>query len=111
MRVTNIEELNQKLEEIRAEYKNISPEDIKIIDPCMGSGHILVYAFDLLFEMYKESGHIEREIPKLILQNNIYGLDIDERAIQLTCFSILMKARSKTYKIFGIVLKCIRFLF
>ncbi|ANY65662.1 hypothetical protein BBD42_03690 [Paenibacillus sp. BIHB 4019] len=71
-----------------------SPEDIKLIDPCMGSGHILVYAFDVLHQIYLSQGYAEREIPNLILQNNIYGLDIDERAAQLAYFALMMKARS-----------------
>ncbi len=92
---------DEEKKEIKANaFNSIKPEEIKFLDPACGSGHILVYAFDLLFEMYKESGYIEREIPKIILKNNLYGLDIDERAIQLSCFSILMKARSKTHKIF-----------
>ena len=81
-------------------FGNIKPEEIKFLDPACGSGHVLIYAFDLLFEIYKESGYIERDIPKLILKNNLYGLDIDERAIQLSCFSILIKARSKARRIF-----------
>lgn len=67
-------------------------EDIKCLDPAMGSGHILVYMFDVLFEIYSKCGYLEREIPRLIIENNLYGLDIDDRAYQLACFSIVMKA-------------------
>ena len=65
----------------------------------MGSGHILVYAFDVFFEIYKELGFSERDIPELILKNNIFGLDIDDRAYQLAYFAILMKARKYDRKI------------
>ncbi|CAI8826237.1 Adenine-specific methyltransferase PglX [Priestia megaterium] len=72
-----------------------SVEDIKIIDPACGSGHILVYAFDLLYDMYLEAGYSEREIPRLILEKNIYGLDIDKRAIQMASFALMMKGQEK----------------
>lgn len=74
-------------------------EDIKFIDPCMGSGHILVYAFDLLLTFYQENGYAARDAAELILKNNIYGLDIDERAYQLSYFSLMMKARQYNRKI------------
>ena len=70
-----------------------SVEDIRFIDPCMGSGHVLVYAFDLLAKMYEEQGAQSREIPALILTNNIYGIDIDRRCYQLASFALTMKAR------------------
>ncbi|SPF40065.1 Eco57I restriction endonuclease [Candidatus Desulfosporosinus infrequens] len=76
------------------------PEDIKLIDPCMGSGHILVYAFDLLYQIYFSQGYAEREIPNLILQNNMYGLDLDKRAAQLAYFALMMKARSYNRRFF-----------
>lgn len=82
------------------DFKNISPEDIKIIDPCMGSGHILVYAFDLLFEIYKEYGYLESEIPYLIFENNLFGIDIDDRAYELAYFALMMKGRSRFRKFF-----------
>jgi type II restriction/modification system DNA methylase subunit YeeA len=85
-------EVQRKLEEIR--YKNVNPEDIRIIEPCCGSGHILVYVFDLLYEMYEERGYQKRDIPTLILTNNLTGLDVDKRAVQLASFSLVMKARS-----------------
>lgn len=76
-------------------YKNVKPQDIRVMEPCCGSGHILVYAFDLLFMMYQESGYLKSEIPSLILKNNLWGLDIDKRAAQLAYFSLMMKARSE----------------
>jgi hypothetical protein len=72
--------------------KELKVEDIKCFDPAMGSGHILVYMFDVLYEIYSKCGYMEREIPRLILENNLYGLDIDDRAYQLACFSVVMKA-------------------
>ncbi len=91
------EETQRKLDEIRSE--NINVEDLTFFDPCMGSGHILVYAFDVFFEIYKELGFSERDIPELILKNNIFGLDIDDRAYQLSYFAVLMKARKYDRKI------------
>lgn len=73
--------VQQKIDEIK--YKNVNPEEIKIIEPCCGSGHILVYVFDLLYKMYEERGYQSREIPTLILKNNLVGLDVDKRAAQL----------------------------
>jgi type II restriction/modification system DNA methylase subunit YeeA len=77
----------------------LTPQELTVIDPACGSGHILVYAFDLLFEIYKEQGYLERDIPALILTHNLYGLDIDERAAQLASFAVLMKARAKNSRI------------
>ncbi|ONI39097.1 hypothetical protein AN639_02615 [Candidatus Epulonipiscium fishelsonii] len=74
--------------------EKIHPKELTFFDPCMGSGHILVYAFDLLLEIYLECGYSKKEAAKLIIKNNIYGLDIDERAYQLAYFSLVMKARS-----------------
>jgi hypothetical protein len=88
-----------QLEKLREERKNIKPEDIKVIDPCMGSGHILVYAFDVMMDIYKSCGYAERDAAKLILENNIYGLDIDDRAYQLAYFAVMMKARSYSRRI------------
>ncbi len=76
------------------------PEEIRLIDPCMGSGHILVYAFDVFFQIYQSIGYAERDIPDLIIENNIYGLDIDERACQLAYFALMMKARSYNRRFF-----------
>lgn len=72
--------------------KELNVENIKCFDPAMGSGHILVYMFDVLFEIYSKCGYMEREIPRLIIEKNLYGLDIDDRAYQLASFSIVMKA-------------------
>ncbi|CUB36087.1 BREX-1 system adenine-specific DNA-methyltransferase PglX [Bacillus cereus] len=80
--------------------KELSPEDITVLDPCMGSGHILVYAFDVLYSIYQHAGYSEREIPQLILEKNLYGLDIDDRAAQLAYFALMMKARSYNRRIF-----------
>jgi hypothetical protein len=73
--------------------KDMKVEEIKCFDPAMGSGHILVYIFDVLYEIYSKCGYMDREIPKLIIENNLYGLDIDDRAYQLACFSVIMKAQ------------------
>ena len=81
--------------------KSIEPTSIKVIDPASGSGHILVEAYDLLKLIYQSQGHRERDIPKLILENNIFGLDIDDRAEQLTGFALMMKARQDDRRIFG----------
>ncbi len=86
------EDVKKKLKEIR--YNDIDPEDIKIIEPCCGSGHILVYCFDLLKDMYIERGYSQKDIATLILKNNLWGLDVDNRAAQLAYFSVMMKARS-----------------
>ena len=83
------------------DFEGISPESIKIIDPCMGSGHILVYAFDLLFEIYRENGYVESEIPYLIFENNLYGIDVDDRAYELAYFALMMKGRSKNRRFFN----------
>lgn len=72
--------------------KELKVEDIKCFDPAMGSGHILVYMFDVLFEIYSKCGYLEKDIPRLIIENNLYGLDIDDRAYQLACFSVVMRA-------------------
>ncbi|MBZ9684973.1 BREX-1 system adenine-specific DNA-methyltransferase PglX [Clostridium estertheticum] len=71
--------------------KDLKVEDIKCFDPACGSGHILVYMFDMLYQVYEKCGYMSREIPKLIIENNIYGLDIDDRAYQLACFAVIMK--------------------
>ncbi len=71
--------------------KELKVEDIKCFDPAMGSGHILVYMFDVLYEIYEKCGYVSKEIPKLIIENNLYGLDIDDRAYQLACFAVIMK--------------------
>ncbi|MBX4261949.1 BREX-1 system adenine-specific DNA-methyltransferase PglX [Clostridium estertheticum] len=92
--------VEQELKKIREKHSKLKPEDIQILDPCMGSGHILVYAFDVLYEIYKTAGYSEREIPRKILQNNLYGLDIDDRAAQLSSFGLIMKARHYNRRLF-----------
>lgn len=82
----------------RPKPNELSLEKIKILDPACGSGHILVYAFELLFDMYEEAGYPLREIPFLILKNNLYGLDIDKRAVQLASFALMMKAQEKYHR-------------
>ncbi|MEL5899619.1 BREX-1 system adenine-specific DNA-methyltransferase PglX, partial [Clostridium sporogenes] len=85
----NIEYIDEKVE----------PRDLRVLDNCVGSGHFLLYEFDLLMEIYKESGYREREAAEYILSENLYGLDIDERAGQLAYFSLMMKARSYNRRI------------
>lgn len=92
-------EVQAKLSEIRKEYATLNPEDIKLIDPCMGSGHILVYAFDVLMQIYESAGYSQRDAAKSILEHNIYGLDIDDRAYQLAYFAVMMKARQYNRRI------------
>ena len=87
-------EVQAQLEEIRAEYRKLEPQDIKVIDPCMGSGHILAYMFDILMQIYLDYGYTKREAVRSILKNNLYGLDIDDRAGQLAYFAVMMKAQS-----------------
>lgn len=87
------EAVQAELAKIREEYAKLRPEDIKVIDPCMGSGHILVYAFDILMQIYMQQGYAEKDAAIAILENNLYGLDIDQRAFQLAYFAVLMKAR------------------
>ena len=86
-------EVQAQLAEIRKEYATITPEQIKCIDPCSGSGHILAYMFDVLVQIYETYGYTAREAVRSIVENNIYGLDIDERAAQLAYFAVMMKAR------------------
>ena len=93
------DETNKKLDEIK--YKNVDPEKIKVIEPCSGSGHILVYVFDLIYKMYIEKGYNTKDIPALILKNNLFGLDVDKRAAQLAQFSLIMKARSIDNRFFN----------
>lgn len=87
------EDVKRQLEAIREEYKQLKPEDIKIIDPCMGSGHILVYAFEVLIQIYESQGYTQRDAAQSIVENNLFGLDIDERAYQLAYFAVMMKGR------------------
>jgi len=93
-------EVAERLRVLRTENAVKSPEDIKVIDPCMGSGHILVYTFDVLMQIYTFEGYSERDAAKLILENNLYGLEIDRRAYQLAYFALMMKARQYNRRIF-----------
>jgi hypothetical protein len=92
-------EVEQQLAKIREEYATLKPEDLSCLDPCMGSGHILVYMIDVLEQIYTSVGYSEREAAKAILENNIYGLDIDDRAYQLAYFAVMMKARQYNRRI------------
>lgn len=94
----DVEILNE-LEKIELEHSKLQPEDIKLIDPCMGSGHILVYAFDVLMDIYRDAGYSDRDASKSILENNLYGLEIDERAYHLAYFALMMKARQYNRRI------------
>lgn len=86
--------------------EKIEPEELTFFDPCMGSGHILVYAFDVLMEIYREAGYTDRDATISILENNLFGLDIDQRAYQLAYFAVMMKARSYNRRIFDRSVKC-----
>ena len=94
-------EVRQQLDEIQkqSEYKDV--RDIKVIDPCMGSGHILVYAFNVLMKMYEGDGYSQRDAAQCILEHNLFGLDIDDRAAQLAYFAVMMKARQYDRRIFS----------
>ena len=92
--------VQEKIILLNEEYKNLSPEEIKCIDPCCGSGHILSYMFDVLIAIYEAYGYSSRDAVASIVNNNIYGLDIDERAAQLAYFSIMMKARQYDRRFF-----------
>ena len=92
--------VNVKLAEIRTSYANLKPEDITCIDPCMGSGHILIAMFDVLMDIYKSTGYSEKEAAFSIVENNIHGLDIDKRAYQLAYFAVMMKGRGYNRRFF-----------
>ena len=94
------ESVNVKLVEIRTTYKELKPTDITCIDPCMGSGHILIVMFDVLMDIYESAGYDKKSAVYEIIEKNIYGLDIDERAYQLAYFSVMMKGRSYDRKFF-----------
>ena len=95
------QEVRKQLNEIQAEFANLDVKDIKVIDPCMGSGHILVYAFDVLMQIYTSAGWDQRDAAQSILENNLFGLDIDDRAAQLAYFAVMMKARQYDRRIFS----------
>src|SRR5690625_4283273 len=92
------ENVMKQLEKLKT--SSLSPESIRFLDPSMGSGHILVYAFEVFYEIYRSKGYREQDIPKLIIENNLYGLDIDPRATQLAYFAVMMKAREYNYRLF-----------
>lgn len=93
-------EVQRQLEEIRKEYAGLNPEDIRCIDPCMGSGHILCYMFDVLVQIYEAHGVQTRDAVRSIVENNLYGLDIDDRAAQLAYFSVMMTGRKYDSRFF-----------
>ena len=94
-------EVQAQLAEIRKEYAALTPDQLKVIDPCSGSGHILAYMFDVLMKIYESYGYTNREAVASIVENNIYGLDIDDRAAQLAYFSVMMKARQYDRRFFS----------
>ena len=94
-------EVQIQLAEIRKEYAALTPDQLKVIDPCSGSGHILTYMFDVLMKIYESYGYTTREAVASIVENNIYGLDIDDRAAQLAYFAVMMKARQYDRRFFS----------
>ena len=94
------ESVDVKLAEIRSNYKDLKPTDILCIDPCMGSGHILIAMFDVLMDIYTSTGYSEREAAFEIVEHNIHGLDIDQRAYQLAYFAVMMKGRGYNRRFF-----------
>ena len=94
-------EVQTQLAEIRKEYAALTPDQLKVIDPCSGSGHILAYMFDVLMKIYESYGYTTREAVSSIVENNLYGLDIDDRAAQLAYFAVMMKARQYDRRFFS----------
>ena len=94
-------EVQAQLAEIRKEYATLTPDQLKVIDPCSGSGHILAYMFDVLMQIYESYGYTTREAVASIVENNLYGLDIDDRAAQLAYFAVMMKARQYDRRFFS----------
>ena len=94
-------EVQAQLSEIRKEYAALTPDQLKVIDPCSGSGHILAYMFDVLMKIYESYGYTTREAVASIVENNLYGLDIDDRAAQLAYFAVMMKARQYDRRFFS----------
>ena len=94
-------EVQAQLAEIRKEYAALTPDQLKVIDPCSGSGHILAYMFDVLIKIYESYGYTTREAVASIVENNLYGLDIDDRAAQLAYFAVMMKARQYDRRFFS----------
>ena len=94
-------EVQVQLAEIRKEYAALTPDQLKVIDPCSGSGHILAYMFDVLMKIYESYGYTTREAVASIVENNLYGLDIDDREAQLAYFAVMMKARQYDRRFFS----------
>ena len=94
-------EVQAQLAEIRKEYAALTPDQLMVIDPCSGSGHILAYMFDVLMKIYESYGYTTREAVASIVENNLYGLDIDDRAAQLAYFAVMMKARQYDRRFFS----------
>lgn len=94
-------DVQAQLAEIRKEYAALTPDQLKVIDPCCGSGHILAYMFDVLMKIYESYGYTTREAVASIVENNLYGLDIDDRAAQLSYFAVMMKARQYDRRFFS----------
>lgn len=94
-------EVQTQLAEIRKDYAALTPNQLKVIDPCSGSGHILAYMFDVLMQIYESYGYTTREAVASIVENNLYGLDIDDRAAQLAYFAVMMKARQYDRRFFS----------
>lgn len=99
------EDVKKVLNELTKKSEKMTPEEIRCIDPCMGSGHILVYIFDILIQIYESYGYTAREAVENIVSKNLWGLDIDERAAQLTYFAIMMKARQYDRRFFSHVVQ------
>lgn len=94
-------DVQTQLAQIRQEHAKLAPEDLKVIDPCMGSGHILVYCFDVLMQIYESQGYTQRDAVQEIFEHNLFGLDIDKRAAQLTYFAVMIKGRQHDRRFFS----------
>ena len=94
-------DVQTQLAQIRQEHAKLAPEDLKVIDPCMGSGHILVYCFDVLMQIYESQGYTQRDAVQAIFEHNLFGLDIDKRAAQLTYFAVMIKGRQHDRRFFS----------
>ena len=93
--------VQKQLAEIRKEYASLTPEQITCIDPCAGSGHILAYLFDVLMQIYDSYGYTTREAVRLIIERNLYGLDVDDRAAQLAYFTVMWSPTTSRLRIAG----------
>ena len=99
-------DVEEKLRELRKEYASLTPKQITMIDPCMGSGHILVYGFSVLMQIYENAGYSQRDAAKSILEHNLFGLDIDDRAYQMAYFAVMMKAREYNRRVLNGESRC-----